>query len=95
MTPAAPEAPEAPAAPDAPDAFACITDHDGHCITCSDEALPMTVVALDEERELALCEAEDGSRHTIEIALVAEVRPADCLLVHAGTAIQRLGQAVC
>ena len=92
MTPAAPEVPEAPAAPAAP---ACSTDHDGHCITCSDEALPMTVVALDDERELALCEAEDGSRHTIEIALVAEVRPADCLLVHAGTAIQRLRQTVC
>jgi hydrogenase maturation factor len=81
-----------PAAPAAP---ACITDHDGHCITCSDQALPMTVVALDDERELALCEAEDGSRHTIEIALVAEVRPADCLLVHAGTAIQRVRQAAC
>jgi hydrogenase maturation factor len=77
-----------------PDAFVCITDHAGHCITCSDEGVPMTVVALDESRDLALCEAENGSRQTVEIALVAPVRSADCLLVHAGTAIRHLGQAV-
>ena len=54
----------------------------------------MTVVALDDARQLALCEGEDGTRHTVEIALVPAVRPADCLLVHAGTAIKHLGQAV-
>jgi hydrogenase maturation factor len=78
-----------------PEAFACITDHAGHCITCSDEAVPMSVVRVDPARELALCETEDGSQQTVEIALVAPVRPADCLLVHAGTAIQHLRQAVC
>ncbi len=89
------DAPDAPNARGAPDAFACITDHAGHCITCSDEAVPMTVVELDADTELALCEAADGSRHTVEVALVAPVRPADCVLVHAGTAIQHVGQAVC
>jgi hydrogenase maturation factor len=78
-----------------PEAFACITDHAGHCITCSDEAVAMTVVELDSDTELALCEAADGSRHTVEVALVAPIGPADCLLVHAGTAIQRVRQAVC
>jgi hydrogenase maturation factor len=47
----------------------------------------MTVVALDEARELALCESDDGSRHTVEVALVAPVHAADRILVHAATAI--------
>jgi hydrogenase maturation factor len=36
------------------------------------------------------CADQDGRRETVEIALVAPVAPADRLLVHAGTAIQRL-----
>ena len=52
----------------------------------------MTVVEFDPDDELAICEAADGSRHTVEVALVAPVRPADCLLIHAGTAIQHLGR---
>jgi hydrogenase maturation factor len=47
----------------------------------------MTVVALDDDRELALCETDDGAMHTVEIALVAPVRTADRVLVHAATAI--------
>jgi HupF/HypC family len=58
-----------------------------HCITCGDIALEMTVLRVDEARELALCEAANGARETVEIALVAPVRPADRLLVHAGTAL--------
>ena len=82
MTHAAPDVPDVPAlpavsdVPAVPDTFACTVDHTGHCITCSDEAVPMTVVELDE-------------------AHVAPVRPADRLLVHAGTAIQHVRQAVC
>ena len=38
-------------------------------------------------RDLALCEADDGRRETVEIALVAPVSEGDRLLVHAGTAI--------
>jgi hypothetical protein len=68
---------------------------DDHCITCGDVADPMTVIEVDETRELALCEAEDHSRHTVEIALVAPVRPADRLLVHAGTAIALDTEPVC
>jgi hydrogenase maturation factor len=60
-----------------------------HCITCSDEARPMSIVAVDEERVLALCQADDGCRATVEIALVAPVNAGDVVLVHAGTAIGR------
>ena len=63
---------------------------DGHCITCSDEGIPMRVVAIDEERCLALCADADGARHTVETALVAPVDPDDDVLVHAGVALVRL-----
>jgi len=59
------------------------------CITCGDEALPMRVRGIDEERGLALCEGEDGRRSSVEIALVDGVAVGDELLVHAGTAIGR------
>jgi hydrogenase maturation factor len=56
------------------------------CITCGDVAVAMRVIQVDEERCLALCEAEDGKRETVEIALV-DAGPGDEVLVHAGTAI--------
>ena len=59
----------------------------GHCVTCADEALPMTVLAVDERRALALCADQAGQRFSIEIALVEPVAAGDQLLVHAGTAI--------
>ena len=58
----------------------------GTCITCGDVAVAMRVIQVDEERCLALCEAEDGKRETVEIALV-DAAPGDEVLVHAGTAI--------
>jgi hydrogenase expression/formation protein HypC len=57
------------------------------CITCGDVAVPLRVVAVDEQRELALCQDDRGRRETVEIALVAPVAAGDELLVHAGTAI--------
>jgi hypothetical protein len=66
-------------------------DPGGHCITCSDEAIEVTVLTVDMERELALCVTGEGERETVEIALVIPVRPAERLLVHAGTAIGREG----
>jgi hydrogenase expression/formation protein HypC len=59
----------------------------GHCVTCSDEALPVRVVRVAPERGLALCAGGDGARTTVETALVEPVAPGDVLLVHAGTAI--------
>jgi hydrogenase maturation factor len=61
--------------------------HDAHCVTCSDEAVPMTVRRIDADRGLALCEDAAGSRSSVEIALVEPVGVGDILLVHAGTAI--------
>ena len=68
--------------------MACDDPH--HCITCADEGIPMRVVAVDEDRGLALCAAPDGGRSSVEIALVAPVAPGDGLLVHAGTALALL-----
>jgi hydrogenase maturation factor len=65
-----------------------------HCITCGDDGVPMRVLAVDETRGLALCEAGDGAHGSVEIALVAPpVAPGDVLLVHAGTALTRLDGA--
>jgi hydrogenase maturation factor len=61
-----------------------------HCITCSDDGTPMTVVDVDVERSLADCEDEAGMRSPVEIALVEPVARGDRLLVHAGTALVRL-----
>ena len=61
-----------------------------HCITCGDDGDPERVLAVDEARGLALCEAGDGRHETVEIALVAPVAPGDTLLVHAGTALTLL-----
>jgi hydrogenase maturation factor len=67
-----------------------VSCEDGHCITCSDEGVPMRVVAIDDERCLALCADADGARHTVETALVAPLGPDDDVLVHAGVALVRL-----
>ena len=64
-----------------------------HCITCGDDGVPMRVVAVDDDRGLALCEAEGGARESVEIALVDAVAPGDALLVHAGTALTKLDGA--
>jgi len=68
------------------DAPACGSEH---CITCGDDGVPMTVLALDAGRGLALC--SDGGEHSsVETALVEPVALGDRLLVHAGTAIAKL-----
>jgi len=60
-----------------------------HCITCSDEGIPMRVERIDDARGLALCTSEDGSKSTVEIAFV-DVAPGDRVLVHAGVALAEL-----
>lgn len=66
----------------------CVTE--GHCITCSDEGVPMRVAALDDDAGLATCVDIDGVRTEVMTALVENVRIGDLLLVHAGTALLRL-----
>jgi hydrogenase maturation factor len=56
-----------------------------HCITCSDEGVPMRVVAADGDG-LAVCEGDVE----VMIALVGDVEPGDELLVHAGVALVKL-----
>jgi hydrogenase maturation factor len=63
-----------------------------HCITCGDDGVEMTVVAIDAARGLALCEDAEGERQSVETALVDTVAPGDRLLVHAGTAIAALAE---
>jgi hydrogenase maturation factor len=58
---------------------------EGHCITCSDEGVPMRIAEVRDET-LAVC--EDGTE--VLTALVGDVRPGDGVLVHAGAAIARL-----
>jgi hydrogenase maturation factor len=57
------------------------------CVTCGDVALPMRVLEIDRDRELALCCAPDGGHVAVEITLVEPVANGDLLLVHAGTAL--------
>ncbi len=66
-------------------------DHEAGCITCGDTAVEMTVVRVDEARGLALCAVTSGEgSETVETELVGPVAPGDELLVHAGTALQRV-----
>jgi hypothetical protein len=72
-----------------------VTDCHGQtvCITCGDVAVEMTVLGVDERSRLAVCAAAGGEQETVETELVGTVAPGDELLVHAGTALQRLASA--
>jgi hydrogenase maturation factor len=56
---------------------------DEHCVTCSDEAVPMRVTEVHGDRTALCGEAE------VMTDLIGDVEPGDELLVHAGTAIAR------
>ncbi|MGI8805012.1 MAG: HypC/HybG/HupF family hydrogenase formation chaperone [Thermoleophilaceae bacterium] len=53
--------------------------------------MPLRVVEVEDDPTLALCADADGGRETVETSLVGDVREGMTLLVHAGVAIQRLG----
>jgi hydrogenase maturation factor len=57
---------------------------EGHCITCSDEGVPMRVTETTADG-VVVC---DGVEVMTE--LVGEVAPGDELLVHAGVALVKL-----
>jgi hydrogenase maturation factor len=61
-----------------------------HCITCSDEGVPMRVLEVDAVGGLARCRDPEGACSDVEVALVDPVGPGDALLVHAGVALARL-----
>jgi hydrogenase maturation factor len=64
----------------------CAADH---CITCSDEGVPMRVVETRADG-LARCAAEDGATSEVMMDLVGAVEPGGSVLVHAGVALLRL-----
>ena len=58
--------------------------HDDVCVTCSDSAVPVTIVRLLED---GLAVADTGSgQEEISVAFVSAA-PGDTVLVHAGEAI--------
>ncbi|MDQ3876150.1 MAG: HypC/HybG/HupF family hydrogenase formation chaperone [Actinomycetota bacterium] len=60
-----------------------------HCITCSDEGVPMRIVEASGDG-LAVCIDGEGSQSTVMTDLVAPVAPGDGVLVHAGVALARI-----
>ena len=70
----------------------CTLDAEGHCITCSDEALQVRVLYVDEENGLAQVTL-DGTVEEIDISLVESIAPGDIVLVHGGVAIERVDEA--
>jgi hydrogenase maturation factor len=66
-------------------------DPAAHCITCSDEGTPMTVLALETDH--ALCQDDRHAVHEVIVDLVAPLAVGDGILVHAGVAIGHLGAA--
>ncbi len=68
------------------DPFSCEPDAEGHCITCSDEALSVKVLHVDRETEVARVEVQ-GKEEEVDITLIESVQPGDILLVHGGVAI--------
>ncbi|HVB21331.1 MAG TPA: HypC/HybG/HupF family hydrogenase formation chaperone [Ktedonobacteraceae bacterium] len=69
----------------------CELDANGHCITCSDEALSASVLRVDGENGLALVAIEGSeAEEEIDITLVDDIVPGDIVLVHGGVAIAHI-----
>ena len=74
------------------DASFCIPDAHGHCITCSDEAVTVTVLSVDEAAGIACVQIQDATEE-VDVTLIDGVVPGDMLLVHGGVAIGKLDEA--
>lgn len=72
-----------------PAAAFCRVDEHGHCVTCSDEALPARVLRILDEDGIAFAEM-NGQETQVDISLVDDVRPGTWLLVHGGVALEQL-----
>src|SRR5437588_8286645 len=70
----------------------CAPTSNGHCITCSDEALQVRVLSVDCDTGIALVELGENTEE-VDISLVEEVAPGDLLLVHGGEAIAAMKKA--
>jgi hydrogenase maturation factor len=60
-----------------------------HCITCSDEGVPMRIVEHDAEGQW-VCVDANGDRHLVMTDLVEPVAADVRVLVHAGVALVQL-----
>ncbi len=60
-----------------------------HCITCSDEGVPMRVLEAQLDG-IAVCVASGGARSEVLMDLVGAVEPGAAVLVHAGVALTLL-----
>jgi hydrogenase maturation factor len=64
----------------------CELDAEGHCITCSDEALAARVLRIDQDTGVAFVTIEDATEE-VDITLIDDVAPGDMILLHGGVAI--------
>ena len=71
------------------DGAVCCPSPGGHCVTCSDEALPAIVLHIDQARGCALVSLNNTTTD-VDITLVSDVRPGELLLVHGGVALARI-----
>ncbi len=60
-----------------------------HCVTCSDEGVPMRIVEPPADG-VAVCVDAGGSRSAVMTDLVPSAALGDAVLVHAGVALARL-----
>lgn len=70
-------------------AYACQRDADQHCLTCSDEMIPVRVIRIDQDTGLALVEVGNQVEE-IDITLVEDIFLGDLLLAHGGVVIGHL-----
>lgn len=66
---------------------------DDVCITCSDEGRPGEVLSVDADLDEALVRTAEG-REQIDTSIIDTPHPGDLVLVHAGTAIRNLDDAL-
>ena len=64
----------------------CELDAEGHCITCSDEAIAATVQRVDQESGVAFVTIDDTTEE-VDISLIDDVDEGDVIFVHGGVAI--------
>ncbi len=62
-----------------------LSDHDFHCITCSDEALPARVLSISEDG-MALVSVGEETRE-VDTSLLDDVAPGDVVLMHGGVVL--------
>src|SRR5262245_22587266 len=69
--------------------LSCSLDSARHCLTCSDEAIEVTVLQSDTTTDMALVAMEEATIE-IDVSLIDTISPGDRLLIHGGVAIAKL-----